>query len=44
MSEEQLNAPLDAEGAYLVDEDDDVELTDEELEGVAGGFSPVDIN
>ena len=43
MSEEQLNASLDAEGAKLVEEGlveegaEDVELTDEELEGVAGG-------
>ncbi|MCX5969249.1 MAG: hypothetical protein NTV57_16775 [Cyanobacteria bacterium] len=35
MSEEQLKASLDAEGAKLIDED--VELTDEELAGVAGG-------
>ena len=45
MSEEQLNASLDAEGAKLIEEvAEDVELTDEELAGVAGGFSPVDIN
>ena len=42
MSEEQLNATLDAEGAKLVEERaEDVELTDEltdeELAGVAGG-------
>ena len=38
MSEEQLNASLDAEGAKLIEEvGEDVELTDEELEGVAGG-------
>ena len=39
MSEEQLNASLDAEAAKLID-DDDVELTNEELEGVAGGYNP----
>ena len=40
MSEEQLNASLDAEGAKLVEEGaEDVELTDEELVGVAGGSS-----
>ena len=39
MSEEQLNASLDAEGAKLVEEGaEDVELTDEELAGVAGGY------
>ena len=39
MSEEQLNASLDAEGAKLVEEGaEDVELTDEELAGVAGGI------
>ena len=38
MSEEQLNAPLDAESADLAEED--VELTDEELENVAGGITP----
>jgi len=42
MSEEQLNASLDAEGAKLVEEGlveegaEDV-VTDEELAGVAGG-------
>ena len=41
MSEEQLNASLDAEGAKPLEEGaEDVELTDEELEGVAGGFPP----
>ena len=40
MSEEQLNASLDAEGAKLVEERaEDVELTDEELARVAGGVS-----
>jgi hypothetical protein len=40
MSEEQLNASLDAEGAKPVEEEaEDVELTDEELAGVAGGQS-----
>jgi len=39
MSEEQLNASLDAEGAKLVEEGaEDVELTDEELAGAAGGI------
>jgi hypothetical protein len=41
MSEEQLNASLDAEGAKRLEEAEDVEdveLTDEELAGVAGGF------
>ena len=40
MSEEQLNASLDAEGAKPLEEGAaaDVELTDEELEGVAGGI------
>jgi hypothetical protein len=43
MSEEQLNASLDAEGAKLVEEGaEDVELTDEELEGVAGGVTRED--
>ena len=39
MSEEQLNASLDAEGAKPLEEGaaEDVELTDEELAGVAGG-------
>jgi len=38
MSEDRLNASLDAEGAKTLEEDaEDVELTDEELEGVAGG-------
>ena len=38
MSEEQLNASLDAEGAKPFEEGaEDVELTDEELENVAGG-------
>ena len=38
MSEDQLNASLDVEGAKTLEEDaEDVELTDEELEGVAGG-------
>jgi hypothetical protein len=39
MSEEQLNASLDAEDANLAEEGaaEDVELTDEELAGVAGG-------
>jgi hypothetical protein len=38
MSEEQLNASLDAEDASILEEgEEDVELTDEELEGVAGG-------
>ena len=39
MSEEQLNASLDAEGAKPLEEGAaaDVELTDEELAGVAGG-------
>ena len=41
MSEEQLNASLDAEGAKPLEEDaEDVELTDEELAGVAGGSVP----
>jgi hypothetical protein len=35
MSEDQLNASVDAEGASYLDED--VELTDEELGAVAGG-------
>ena len=40
MSEEQLNASLDAEGAKLLEEvSDAVELTDEELEGVTGGIN-----
>ena len=39
MSEEQLNPSLDAEGAKTLEEGaEDVELTDEELEGVAGGW------
>ena len=39
MSEEQLNASLDVEGAKLLEVGvEDVELTDEELEGVAGGI------
>ena len=38
MSEEQLNASLDAGGANLAEEGaQDVELTNEELSGVAGG-------
>jgi len=38
MSEEQLNASLDAGDSKLVEEEaEDVELTDEELAGVAGG-------
>jgi hypothetical protein len=39
MPEEQLNPSLDAEGANLVVEEgaEDIELTDEELAGVAGG-------
>ena len=42
MSEEQLNASLDAEGAKPLEEGaaEDVELTDEELAGVAGGTNP----
>ena len=41
MSEEQLNASLDAEGAKLLEEGAaaDVEPTDEELAGVAGGVA-----
>jgi hypothetical protein len=41
MSEEQLNASLDAETEQkLVEEGaEDVELTDEELAGVAGGMT-----
>ena len=41
MSEEQLNASLDAEGAKLLEEGAaaDVEPTDEELAGVAGGVN-----
>ena len=35
MAEEQLKASVDAEGAKLIE--GDVELTDEELAGVAGG-------
>ena len=38
MSEEQLKASLDAEGAKPLEKGADVELTDEELEGVAGGW------
>ncbi|MCX5969250.1 MAG: hypothetical protein NTV57_16780 [Cyanobacteria bacterium] len=37
MSEEQLKASLDAEGAKPLEEGADVELTDEELDNVAGG-------
>ena len=38
MSEEQLNASLDAEGAKPLEEGaEDVELTLQQLEGVAGG-------
>ena len=38
MSKEQFNASLNAEDAKLVEEGaEDVELTDEELAGVAGG-------
>ena len=44
MSEEQLNASLDAEGAKPLEDAEgaaaDVELTDEELAGVAGGNQP----
>jgi hypothetical protein len=40
MSEEQLNASLDTEGAKPTEEGaEDVELTDAELEGVAGGVA-----
>ena len=43
MSEEQLNASLDAEVAKPLEEGaEDVELTDEELAGVAGGADPPD--
>ena len=40
MSEEKLNASLDAESAKPLEEGaaEDIELTDEELENVAGGF------
>jgi hypothetical protein len=42
MSEEQLNASLDAGDAKLVEEEaEDVELTDEELAGVAGGANKI---
>ena len=45
MSEEQLNASLDAEGAKPLEEGAaaDVELTDEELAGVAGGSGNTDM-
>ena len=44
MSEEQPKALLDAEGAKLLEQEMDEELADEELENMAGGFAPVDIN
>ena len=44
MSEEQLKASLDAEGLKPLEEGvEDVELTDEELAGVAGGCSAAPI-
>ena len=39
MSEEQLKSSLDAEGAIPLEEGPDEELTDEELENVAGGVA-----